>query len=93
MNTDDYPLTRPLSFDVERWLSKGAALSIIVDMLRAEHGENLISMEISGLIADRLDILHHNGLVPRKLPRSVPRCTPDALAEGRRLRAELEARD
>jgi hypothetical protein len=68
----DYPRT-PLVGELETLVGKEQWLALTVDLIHEMYGEDLPDDELQAKIAARLDILHHNGLVPRTLPKRVRR--------------------
>lgn len=62
-----------VGYDLEREVSKHQWMALAVDLLRAEHGEAASLQVIREAIAERLDVLHAAGIVPRTLPRRYSR--------------------
>jgi len=81
-STVAYPLT-PVVGELERLVGKEQWLALVVDLLRAQLGEDVATDErIRAEVAARLDVLHANGLVPRTVPARLPRdCGVDLLAD------------
>lgn len=72
-NRIDYPSIDVVGWDLHDRISKDMYMSLAVDFARQLFGEDRTDDEIRALLAERLDILESNGIVPRTLPKRFPR--------------------
>lgn len=70
-----YPLTRVVGDDLAATVAKEQWIALVVDLLRAQLGEDATDERIRGEVALLLDTLHGNALVPRTVPKRLPRAT------------------
>lgn len=69
----DNPTNDVIGDDMHRKISKDMYAALAVDFLRQLMGDGLSDGEVRALLAERLDILHANAIVPRTLPQRFSR--------------------
>lgn len=73
-----YPTSPAVGPNLLARVGKEQWLALVVDLLREYEGPELSDDRLQGLIAQRLDVLHAAGIVPRSVPAAWPRVYPNA---------------
>ena len=68
-----YPTNHVIGFDLHEKISKDAYAALAVDFLRQLMGDDLSDDAVRALLAERLDVLHANNLVPSTVAKKFPR--------------------
>jgi hypothetical protein len=70
-----YPLTRVVGYELADLIAKEQWIALVVDLFRAQLGEDATDDRIREEIVLLLDTLHGNALVPRTVPKRIERAT------------------